>query len=658
MSSVRLALLEVINTDRYSIYRSENFPWYQALVRAKGDVAQRFFLGLDYHPIVALEDRFIFGVEGADADKLIQSLVSFAPTHVILNERLAAPLWKEIRESLPNTSFEMMDEAGQKAMLIPDWLGITLPEGTVPAILDDVIVPDYSGEPVNDLAKTIRPFLPLLVGPPCAHMLPLASNSFFGSIDFSDFKSPWGCSFCSGHRALEFLHKRDPVELALEQIHSAARTANPEVNDLAFLVRGTNLLPRLHRLFSRLREETQSAPNPGSQATLPAELRPVELFLSNRLDELLAAAPLLEQALTLAQQDGHKVHLWNMGIENLSEVENHRFNKGLSLATIREGVRVLFDLQARFPRAFHFDGFGFILYTPWTTFEDLRTNVRLFRELGLPHGEHALGTVLQLLPGRAITRLAEADGLTCGQFGDWPADSGCVTSWDAKEIPWKFRDPRVGLVCSVTRRIMQRRTIPQGEAAMQRVQAFLAKLPIAIRDPMSLAERLLDVAELLPAAATMEDLLVAVEENVASGVLDMTASELLHASPESTPVLRPIWKPLAARLRERLPRGPVPLSAPKGAVGKSSLGFPTVEYMEIEGVPSITIRVVIDGIPLDVCLEPSTRGQRAFLSKEHVGVSYRSKEATIGPQYARIMRALLDLAEQILTEAPSQGRHP
>ena len=72
------------------------------------------------------------------------------------------------------------------------------------------------------------------------------------------------------------------------------------------------------------------------------------------------------------------------GVESFAEDDLVRFNKGTTPLDSLRAVNVLHDLASKYPGRFWFTGLSFILFTPWTTVENLLLNVGLCRLLGLP----------------------------------------------------------------------------------------------------------------------------------------------------------------------------------------------------------------------------------------------------------------------------------
>jgi hypothetical protein len=170
--------------------------------------------------------------------------------------------------------------------------------------------------------------------------------------------------------------------------------------------------------------------------------RPVEaleVLLSGRLDHIpryqrtiREAAKRLDGICTLA--------FYQFGIENLADSVLGRYNKGLSWPQIRNALEVMNKLVADYPNLAVEQSFGFILFDPWTTLEELRTNVLRAREINLDrYRGRAAHTSLRLLPEMALYWRAKADGLLSGSIEEnlfgYSVNSG-----------WRFQHPEVASV--------------------------------------------------------------------------------------------------------------------------------------------------------------------------------------------------------------------
>lgn len=158
---------------------------------------------------------------------------------------------------------------------------------------------------------------------------------------------------------------------------------------------------------------------------------------------------------------GHTLVLGPIGLENFSAAENARLNKGIDQDQARRAARLIDSWLRDFPDAVAQENrFGFILFTPWTTLDDLVTNLDGARALGIDP-RFFLRRRLVFLTDSPLQRLAERDGLldprdaaSLRRFERFRAsDPGCRHFPDEQDRPWRFRDPVVGAVCEIAFRM-------------------------------------------------------------------------------------------------------------------------------------------------------------------------------------------------------------
>ncbi|OQC37511.1 MAG: hypothetical protein BWX66_01302 [Deltaproteobacteria bacterium ADurb.Bin058] len=148
---------------------------------------------------------------------------------------------------------------------------------------------------------------------------------------------------------------------------------------------------------------------------------------------------------------GHGLSLWSIGLENFSPTENERFNKGISTQQIHDVILLFDHLEQTWPGVFNFrelGGFGMIVFTPWTTLEDLQINVDAQKTYGKGQVLGPLLSRLQLRPDTALEALAIKDGLAydSSKLGEVPSDRSCLTEPTDREIPWRFKNPEVAQI--------------------------------------------------------------------------------------------------------------------------------------------------------------------------------------------------------------------
>jgi hypothetical protein len=209
------------------------------------------------------------------------------------------------------------------------------------------------------------------------------------------------------------------------------------------------------------------------------QLPSLELYLTLRVDDVIALEDALRAWLPRLSANRCSLHLWNIGLENFSVAENERFNKGITTEQMRQATRLLRDLEARWPDAFcwsKYGGFGMIVFTPWTTLDDLTANLDGLRDLDLRWNAGMLSSRLQLLPGTPISRLAEFHGLLVRDASEWspvPAHVSCLVDDGNVELPWRFSDPQTREVYRLMTRFFPREG-PSTTIRMRHTPPFLA----------------------------------------------------------------------------------------------------------------------------------------------------------------------------------------
>jgi hypothetical protein len=614
--TARLILLEIVNTDRHRIYRNEYHPFIQALVRSAGVPCTWLSLGVPARTAATGENLYLYDPGADDTDRAAAALAGAGATHVLLNERLEAAAFERLRTGVPGARFHLlqMSPSGVIVDHLEDWLGLDFSALRAGGrLLEEAVRPDFERVALNDLARSIRPYPSLLLGPGCDYVRSLDGHQDFTALGAAA-RGHRGCSFCINPDPRLFVPRMDPVTLALQQLAGAAETLDLTLQDRDFMVRGVNLLPRIADFADALDREGVAA---------------ATFHLSTRVDRILRHEATLRQALGSLQSRGHRLHIWNMGIENHSPRENQRLNKGLSQEQLREGIRCVLRLAGEFPDGFGFGGWGYILYTPWTTPEDLRINIRELAELSPSDMGFALGSALQLLPGLPVTELAGADGLLVPDFEDLPTDSGCISTWDGFEIPWRFRDPRVARMYLLTRRFQPRGVVPDGDPILSRVQRWTETLPRTIREDLgALTLALLDVLE-------DGDALPGVEEHLARAGAALAAA---HPEPASAPTA-PQGSPEQVALFDALRAGVAGDGLPIGAF--------TVDGIRLRSTGTGgRIEVTLTGgpAPLEVLLERTPEDAPAFLRVGALALSYKARDP--GPTAAELdaLRGLLEHA--------------
>jgi len=495
MTGKTLLLLDLHHADRYRTFRNENYPFLRALLPSLGVETQRLSVASIQAAMHSDTDTLVRDLDAQSRSLLLDALARMAPTHVLVNERVAPDLWLTWKSALPQALFRMVHDGDVRFVLANtcQWLDLDatpLREGPNP---QDTLTPDFRTEPLGPALGHIRPLLHLIVGPLCAFRRPLNRNPLYEHLDLHEFVRQDACAFCGVPDPAGQFPETAVVPLALRQIRAAEATAPWHLHDRDYVVRGAQLLPQLD-IFAR--------------ALIDAAVPPSTFRLSARLDELLRVGPRLRALLPELSRHGHRLHLWSVGIESFSPEENLRLNKGLAPDDVHRGVSLALALQREFPGAFHVEEFSSILYTPWTTLQDLRTNIAGYRQHGLDARGFFFGQrQLQILPDRPIAALARADGLLAGQFDDLPGEAACLIQWGQQQLPWRFRHREVALVAAVARRLGPAQSVPPTDTALRTVTAWRAALPADKQDRLDVLEALVQAAAAVPEDLSLHGIL-------------------------------------------------------------------------------------------------------------------------------------------------------
>lgn len=527
MTQTRLLLVEFINSDRFCQYRSEMFPFVRGWCADRGIPLEWVCYG--FVPRELPTSPLLLVLPEAEAASLCDTIRAFRPTHVLMNERLDEPLAAQVRAAAGAAKVE---DAGAVSNLWPEiwylrdlerWLDIPEAErqdsGPAPLCLADVAVPDHACRLEDALAAGIKPFVHVLAGAPCLYHTPIQCVDEYKDLDLSDAVRSFGCTFCTGGADARYFYTETPlIELAIRQIRRAWETLPAERRGGEFLLLGTMLFLRMKPFFAAV-----------EQAGFP----PSHFYFWCRIDELARRAAVLDEVLPQISAahggPGHVINIWNIGVENFSPAENRRFNKGIDLDEVERAFQHIVRWEREYPDAFRFHahgGFGYILFTPWTTIADLRVNLEKAERYGVHKGSLFFYSRLQLFKGLPIAMLAERDGLLAAAF-DAPefAHIGAYVaklSEDQQELPWRFADPRIAAVFGVFIRldVPWKRGLFDADEPFRRVQSLLRhRLPPDLRPIYRFLEVVLAEAEAHPEVRTAAELTGLVEARLSDVLL-------------------------------------------------------------------------------------------------------------------------------------------
>ena len=473
----RLALVELRATDPFSQYRTELFPFLAGLADDRGVPWRWVSLGFDREaqPI----GPFVVTLSDDDLDALADALARHRASHVVCNERLApdtrealdarvaeagletSPTWRTMGEDDSSGPWTFGEHTGALA----SWLGLEPGVGGDGLVVDRVS-PRYEQEAIGRLDPPA--LVTIIGGTNCLYQRPIARVPELAHLADVPHHARFGCTFCGSRTTAGYPYEADAVALAQRQLRAAEATWRAPERPRSYLLNGIRAVLRVDEVL----------------VPLMGDLRgPRHFHVSLRANELRARRAPLERAIAACARGGHRLHLSNMGVENFSPAENARFNKGLGADDVFGALDLIRGWNRRYPGALAFDedgGFGFILFTPWTTLDDLEINAEAISRLPPSTHTFLLTTRLLLQPERAITTLAQADGAVSAT---WPdpvhgrfSRAGCLNSADDVELPWRFLHHEADLLCRIMMRAEPQAAahVDPGDADLRAVREALA----------------------------------------------------------------------------------------------------------------------------------------------------------------------------------------
>lgn len=249
-----------------------------------------------------------------------------------------------------------------------------------------------------------------------------------------------GCAFCTTGNKYEGHPNAETAESVLEQIRYVHHNA-PELRLL--VLKDQNPFGYLTEVVERCEAEGLSG---------------FTILLETRAEWFLRNAARFDRALDIARKIDVKLAPFLVGIENFSQPELDRFNKGISAESNIEFLDTLWKWKENYGDAFDLDhaAFGFILFSPWTTMEDLETNLAAIRRTNL---DKLRGSLLlaraRLYPDTALYYLAERDGLLVDDFASEGDDASKRYGYYPSH-PWKHVHAEVAHFAALATAVTER----------------------------------------------------------------------------------------------------------------------------------------------------------------------------------------------------------
>ncbi len=621
MGTPRLLLVELLSLDRFRQFRSALYPFIHGFAAALGMPARWICLGFD--PASQLDDLRSLRLPQSDVELLIAITEEHRATHVILNEHLEAGHQRALETASCRPA--VFHPSGASYQLtcgsLLDWLDLPMelghsmtPDWSLNDFLVDVVEPSYAHELANASAAKASPLTQIVCGPPCVYERSVVKSPCYEDLDLSRATRTTGCAFCRRPAESDSLRTQlSPAELAARQVRAISRLEPTARFPGEFALESVLILHQFERFFALV---------------LDSSVAPSAFYFGCRIDELLRCAGRIEGVLDRIRAAGHTIHLANVGVENFSPVENQRLNKRIEADQVAEFLATLDRWGQRWPGTVQFDrhgGFGFILFTPWTTLEDLETNAKQLEQLRIQNVLFCIVSRLLLTEGRPITLLAERDDLTCAEFDD-PLMAkfclaGCLTEWGEREIPWRFAHPEIALLYRVALRLYPESSQGTTDPDAMQLRRLLDSMTVEQAQPLACFNSLLRLVRSHPELRQVPELLQAWQAE-------------LELSPQPVQPTPPGWANVVERAVRALAH---------------QLGRPGNIEVEPDRM-RITFGNARTGLTLIV--QPNHTTTRAYLRTRHLAVSHASDSRLDTQQKRRIVAHFVQLLRRL--DGPEQ----
>lgn len=249
-----------------------------------------------------------------------------------------------------------------------------------------------------------------------------------------------GCAFCDLGGDYE---KRPDAEVVAETVEQARfwSARDPAVEE--FVLSDQHPLRYLPALLRAARD---------------AGVRPMRWLFAARVDTFVRERARVEEVIAAARATGQRVELYLSGFEAFSDAELGRYNKGVTVREQVAAVAAMRELAQAHPDVFDYArarGHSLILWSPWTTPEDLAASAAAMRVHGLAGLFHEPArNRLRLYEDLPIFYAAARDGALLDAWDDGD-DGAAARKGYNPERPWRFLDARTRRAHDLTRRLRE-----------------------------------------------------------------------------------------------------------------------------------------------------------------------------------------------------------
>lgn len=662
--------------------RSMLFPFLKGLAREKGlETAWLCFGARRCEMAPGSEDwKTSVGDPGGTAFALGEALVRFRPTHVVSSDELDAGLREVVASAISRPRFVVMPSSTQvyhgrpaeegaeetvscdpnarkhyaRCAWYLEWLGLDDPARGGGYLIEEA-TPDYAAELADEAARSLKPLLSIASGVLCGNRRRLRDNPMFkGVLPRADVPGApdgghHGCSFCGSDRAPLTSSGADIPALVEKQFRGILETAGKDGRSKGFYeFFDIQAFWKFDEVF---------------EAILRLKVPPAVFLFNPRVDDVLRAKERIERTLPALEKAGHEVRILSMGIENFSERESRRFNKGITVEHVDAFLALAKDWGRRFPKAFKpFRGgsdkieLGFILFTPWTTLADLRVNLEHAAARGFAEKGYWLYSTLNIRPDDPLCLLARKEGGILGRFSDKGQLFGLFKNEGdgAKVVRWRFRDAKAADFFAVIVRVCAAEregnssVFFAGDALFEAARRLYARAnETAAVPPLAIAFELLALLEGPKPPRGREKLL---EESIRRAAAKAAPAVAPPPAKADAPAEPPAPHPFGERERAALDKARALLGAGSAPALKGVVIEAAGAYAP--GSRSILLDLRVDGRPLSLALHPRDHAGPVFLEAGPFKIVYLKKDeewggSELGAATERL-RLLAGLLERLL----------
>ncbi|MGC8927151.1 MAG: DUF483 domain-containing protein [Myxococcota bacterium] len=410
-----ILLIEFVIIDRF--HCGFNLPYLNGVLKRRGIKCLYLRSGLLAGGALGKDNRV--NIDKESVNHIILELKSNRYTDIIFSHRPSESFISQIKKFTSNIYFiETFDNS--KPNISEFYERYKIDEK---GLFEEV--PDFGFTNINRLAEEFRPLPHLILFNECNYRRPIIENPFYKDIKLPEYVKNTGCSFCI--RPDTFKRERfDKIKIT-QHISAAINTTPWNGFRRRLRIIGELIVRNIDEFFKTI---------------LRNGIDDTDFLFNFRVDNFLKNKDKIEKGLKIISGAKNRFYLTLVGIENFSNDELLRYNKGIKNYDILEFLSLLFELKQRYPGHFDYEeygGFSLILFNPFTTREDLRLNYHIIKYLNIEKLCGKLSTSrIRLYKELPIYHLAQENSLIIKRYESSIFDTA-QRNFYRDEIPWRYK---------------------------------------------------------------------------------------------------------------------------------------------------------------------------------------------------------------------------